>query len=114
MASLGIPLPPNVVGQMPQPGQFGQPQPQQAPSPAEMGADASVAINEALNQIADMLGKVAIGVKQTRPELLEIVAKMAQAGQMLQQSLQSQGQAQDQAGVQTPPKPEGPQDVPMA
>lgn len=112
----GIPLPPDVAGQMPNMGQFaGQAQQSFAPpGPAAdpMSQDPGSFATDGLNQIADLLGKVAQVLLQTRPELAPIIQKMAEAGSMLQQELTA---ASPQAtGTETPTQPSGPQDVGMA
>lgn len=110
----GIPLPPDVAGQMPPMGQFagqaqqafggGQGAPQAPPDPVGFAT-------EALNQIADTLGKMAQVVLQVRPELAPLVQQMAEAGSQLQSQLTAQP---EQGASQAPTQPEGPQDVPMA
>jgi hypothetical protein len=83
-----------------------------------MGAgqpDPNSFVSDALNQIADQLSKVAQVLAQTRPETLVMIQKMAEAGSMLQQAISGDGmQAGQEGGVQSPPQPAGPQDVPMA
>ena len=115
MAALGIPLPPDVAGQMPNMGQFaGQAQQNFAPpGPATdpLQQDPNTFASEALNNIADMLGKVAQVLLQTRPELAPIIQKMAEAGSMLQSQLTA---APQESGAETPTQPQGPPDVGMA
>lgn len=110
----GIPLPPDVAGQMPPMGQFAG-QAQQAFGGGQgadpMQADPMGFATEALNQIADTLGKMAQIVLQTRPELAPLVQKMAEAGSQLQSQLTAQP---EQGAGQVPTQPEGPSDVPMA
>jgi len=112
----GIPLPPDVAGQMPNMGQFaGQAQQsfgQPGPSGDPMQQDPASFATEALTQIADLLGKAAQVLLQTRPELAPLVQKMAEAGSQLQQSLTAT--TPEETGTQTPTQPSGPQDVGMA
>lgn len=110
----GIPLPPDVQGQMPPMGQFAG-QAQQAFQPGmpqdPTGADPGSFASSALSEIADKLGKVAQVILQIRPDLAPMIQKMAEAGSMLQEQLTAQP---EQGATQAPTQPEGPQDVPMA
>lgn len=108
----GIPLPPDVAGQMPPMGQFAGQAQQAFSGPGSQAApDPAGFASEALNQIADTLGRLAQVILQVRPELSPLVQKMAEAGSMLQSQLTAQP---EQGAGQTPTQPEGPQDVPMA
>jgi len=117
MGGYGIPLPPEVAGQMPSMGQYAGGLQQQAPGGMPQGGapDPMAFANEALNSIAEQLTKVAQAVLQVRPELGPIIQKMAEAGSMLQAHLSGGGEEAGEAGaVQNPPAATGPQDVPMA
>ena len=117
MNPAGIPLPPDVAGQMPNMGQFaGQAQqafnPAAAPGGDPLAQDPSAFAAQALNEIADKLGKVAQVILQARPDLAVLIQKMAEAGSMLQSQLSTA--SPEESGAVTPPQPQGPQDVSMA
>lgn len=116
MGPIGIPLPPDVAGQMPMMGQFAG-QAQQAFSPSGPAAnplqqDPSQFATVALNDIADKLGKIAQIILQVRPELAPLIQKMAEAGSMLQSQMTAASPQETEVG--TPTQPQGPSDVPMA
>lgn len=77
----------------------------------QSGADPNKFAMDQLNQIAALLSTVAKTLGQGRKELMPLVQKMAEAGSMLTNELQSNNPAQAQPSPDNPPQAQGPGDV---
>lgn len=101
------PQPPNVVSQQqgnPALLQYAQQAAANGASAQPQGDPADAFVKQGLDQIADILGKVAKVITVKRPELIPVVKQMAGAGSTLQQEY-SKSQAQGQASPAGQPEP---------
>ena len=114
MASpMGPPMSPDVLQQQMPPMSQYSPQADAmlgAKPEDQMGADPSAFAKKELDDIAAKLMNVAKVLSQTKKELMPLVQKMAEAGSMLSNELQS-AQAPDPQAAGGPPQSEQPGDM---